>query len=285
MSRKSATVFGPWVSRMIDVFRDTERALSKKHLLGQTVDLEMSRSEADFSADSRIQYIDVEYSSGIFDLENEYEHDKPIVYIESVFYPDMYKGNRIASSRVEAWEFMVGGAAGFMQLNGLYSTSNAAADGTGIEAVLDVFVNLRAFLESFSLFSMRRDISFIVRGVPPDSFVCAISEPGRQYGFYIHHSACRDPFHHTPGDPGASRSSRLYNYEPTPGSYHETFTFRFPEGHYEPEWINPATGSVIRRDSFLHAGGDRTVTAPEYSIDIALRTVVRTQGCTEEEKT
>ena len=51
------------------------------------------------------------------------------------------------------------------------------------------------------------------------------------------------------------------------------------------EWINPATGSVIRRDSFLHAGGDRTVTAPEYSIDIALRTVVRTQGCTEEEKT
>jgi hypothetical protein len=275
MCRKSPGVFGPWVSRMIDVFKDTERALPKKHLLGQTVDWLMRNNEADFSADSRIQYIDIEYAKGIDDLENEYAHDKPIVYIESVFYPDMFKGDKIAGTRVEAWEFMVGGCAGFMHLNALYSTFNAAANGTEIDVVLDVFAGLRAFLERFDLFSMRKDMSFIVGGTPPGAFACAISEPGRQYGFYIHHSVCQDPFHDTP-DPGISRSARLLSYVATPGSYHETFTFRFPAGHYKAEWIDPATGSVVRRDSFLHTGGDRAITAPEYSIDIALRMVVGT---------
>jgi len=271
MCRKSPTVFGPWVSRLTDVVRETERALPKKHLIGQTVDFGMSNNEADFSADSRIQYIDVEYSRGIHDLENEYDHDKPIVYIESVFYPDMYTGDKIADTRVEAWEFMVGGAAGFMQLNGLYSTMNAAAEGTEIDTVLDVFVDLRKFLESFNLFTMRRDRSFIVK-VPSDAFASAVSEPGREYAFYIHHSTCHDPFHAVP-ERVSSRSPRLHSYEVTRGSYHEAFTFRFPEGRYEAEWIDPAKGSVVRRDSFLHAGGDRTFQVPEYSVDIALRMV------------
>jgi hypothetical protein len=277
MCRKPAAVFGPWVSRMIDVFRETENTLPKKHLLGQTVDLEMSRNEADFSADPRIQYIDVEYSAGIADLEKEYEHDKPIVYIESVIYPDMYMGDIIASSRVETWEFMVGGAAGFMQLNALYSTFNAAAGGTDIDAVSDIFVRLKAFLKNFHLYSMRRDMSFIVGGVPTGAFASAISDPGHEYGFYIHHSACRDPFIHPPDHPGASHSPRLHNYEATSGSYHETFTFHFPKGHYEAEWIDPANGSVIKRDRFQHKGGDRSLRAPSYSIDIALRMFNRKQ--------
>ena len=133
MCRKPPAVFGPWVSRMIDVFKDTERALPKKHLLGQTVDLEMSHNEADFSADPRIQYIDVEYSRGIDDLENEYEHDKPIVYIESAYNRSSMRATRLpvhAWRRGNSWSAV---APGFMQLNALYSTFNAAANGTDIE--------------------------------------------------------------------------------------------------------------------------------------------------------
>ncbi len=275
MCRKPAAVFGPWVSKMIDAFKETENSLPKKHLLGQTVDLEMRGNECDFSADPRIQYIDTEYSSGMVDLGNEYEHDKPIVFIESVFYPDMYTGDRIASSRVEAWEFMLGGGAGFMQLNALYSTFNPAADGTDIDAISHVFADLRAFLEGFNLFSMRRDTSFLVSEVPAGAFASAISEPGRQYGFYIHHSDCRDPFihspNHLPNHPGPSRGPRLCSYEAKSGSYHETFTFRFPKGQYVLEWIDPANRSVIKRDKLMHKGGDCNVRPPEYSIDIALK--------------
>jgi hypothetical protein len=55
----------------------------------------------------------------------------------------------------------------------------------------------------------------------------------------------------------------------TPGSYHESFTLSFPAGPYAAEWIDPSTGSVMRKEEFVHKGGTRTLTAPEYSIDIA----------------
>lgn len=273
ISRKSPQVFGPWISRLIDVFRETEQALPKKHLLGQTVDLEMSQNESDFSADPRIDYIDVEYAKGIDDLANKYPHNKPLVYIESVFYPSQYSGDKISSTRAEAWEFMVGGAAGFMQLNELYSTSNGGAAGTEIDSVLEVFVVLRRFLESLELLSMKRDDSFIVKGVPPDAFASVIGEPGRQYAFYIHHSTNHSPAQYNPPRrrPGDNRSSRLHYYEAIKGSYRETFHFRFPHGNYILEWIDPSTGSPIDSVTINHDGGEREIQAPTYTVDLALR--------------
>jgi hypothetical protein len=38
---------------------------------------------------------------------------KPIELNETFYYPGWYKGDKVAASRVEAWEFMVGGGAGF----------------------------------------------------------------------------------------------------------------------------------------------------------------------------
>jgi hypothetical protein len=263
---KSPDIMGAWMDRMIEAFRKGEDPLPKKHLLGQTVDWTMRNNSADFSADSRIQYIDIEYSRGADDLKNEYVHKKPVVYIETVFYPDEYGGDKIGATRVEAWEFMLGGCAGFMQLNALYKTANAAAQGTGIDEVLDVFVTLKTFLAGFDLFAMNRDNAFIVSGVPSDAFASAISEPGRQYGFYIHHSVYKDP-PPKPGDIGSFRHS----YVVTQGLYHETFTFNFPAGRYAAEWIDPATGAVKQKDSIVHEGGDCKLTAPDYSIDIALR--------------
>ena len=41
---------------------------------------------------------------------------------------------------------------------------------------------------SFDFSRMNQDTSFIAGGVPRDAFARAISEPGKQYAFYIHHS-------------------------------------------------------------------------------------------------
>jgi hypothetical protein len=266
MGRVSPAIYGPWVGRMIDIFEGTEKGLPKKHLLGQTVDWRMRHNAADYSADNRIQYVDIEYSRGADDLENEYVHDKPIVYIESVFYPHQYSGDKLSASRVEAWEFMVGGCAGFMQLNALYTTSNPAASDTDIDALLDVLVTLKSFLRGLDLYAMRRDTSFIVAGVPTGAFASAISEPGKQYAFYIHHSSYQDP----PSHADAAGSYR-HSYVVTAGSYREAFTLDFPAGPYAAEWIDPSTGSVMRTEEFVHKGGHRTLTAPGYSIDIAFR--------------
>ena len=72
----------------------------------------MRDNEADFSKDSRIQYIDNEYARGLIDLKNVYGRGKPVVYIESNLYPQEYKGDTLSAARVEAWEYMVGEAPG-----------------------------------------------------------------------------------------------------------------------------------------------------------------------------
>ncbi len=102
---------------------------------------------------------------------------------------------------------------------------------------------------------MLPDKSFVVRGVPDGAYCRAISEPGRQYALYLHHS--------TGGRGGA--------YTVAPGKYTERLVLNLPAGSYRAEWVDPATGSVLGTESFEHGGRERTLTTPEYTVDIALR--------------
>ena len=169
---------------------------------------------------------------------------------------------------MEGWEYLVGGGAGFMHLNALFTTQ-VPAGSAGIDAVLHTFATLRDFINRFDFAAMRRDEFFIAGGVPSTAQAAAFSEAGKQYAFYIHHSH---------GDrPGKS----LRSYIVDPGSYRETFTFNFAAGNYQAEWVDPATGTIIGAETFAHTGGHRTLTPPaSYSIDIALRIrSTRQPGC------
>ena len=79
----------------------------------------------------------------------------------------IYDGDKIAASRVEAWEFLVGGGAAFMQLNGLYSTFNPGAAGTENYELLGQLRTLKNFMYSFDFFRMHQDTSFLAGGYPP----------------------------------------------------------------------------------------------------------------------
>jgi hypothetical protein len=70
--------------------------------------------------------------------------------------------------------------------------------------------------------------------------------------------------HHSTGGRGGA-------YTVTPGRYTERLVLSLPTGSYRAEWVEPATGSVLRSASFEHGGGNRTLTTPEHAVDIALR--------------
>ena len=64
---------------------------------------------------------------GMKGLDYEFGHNKPIEFNETPYYPFQYrKGDAVAASRVEAWEFIVGGGASFNHLNSLYTIENPA---------------------------------------------------------------------------------------------------------------------------------------------------------------
>ena len=253
---------GPWVSHLVDVVRNTERDLPKKHLLGQEVDGPLG-GPVDFSADPRVTVVVSQYiwgddkgeMGGMKGLNYKYQENKPIELNETCYYPIWYRGDRIADSRVEAWEFIVGGGAGFNHLNGLFTAENPAGKSPENEQILRALSSLKQFIYSFDFVRMAPDKSFLVSGVSSPEYHRAISEPGKQYALYIHHSS--------PKLDGA--------YTVMPGEYREDLVINLPAGRYRADWVKPATGEVLQTATFTHNGGIRTLTTPKYEVDLALR--------------
>lgn len=259
----TAHEYTPWIRSMVDVIVDTERQLPHKHLIAQQVCGTLGGA-GDISGDAEVQVITGQYIwmakageqfGGMQLLDTLYGHNKPIELNETNYYPLGYKGDKIGASRVEAWEFIVGGGAGFNQLNSLYSTFNSTAGGTENDALLNAVKNLKDFMYSFDFIKMSRDKSFICGAIPAGAFVRGISQPGNQYALYIHHSTL----------------SKGVEYIVQSGSYQDNLALNIAAGNYGFDWVDPATGKIVCTGTFLHGGGNRTFTTPRYSVDIALR--------------
>ena len=93
--------------------------------------------------------------------------------------------------------------------------------------------------------------------MPKDAIWRAMSEPGKQYAIYLHHSILR----------GTAK-----NYVPVlPGKYQHDLVFRLPAGTYQAEWVEPASGKVIRTDRLSSQNDEQVLATPPYTVDIALR--------------
>lgn len=253
---------GPWVAHLADVVLDTESKLPKKHLLAQEVDGPLG-GPVDFAADPRFSVIVGQYiwgddkgeMGGMKGLDFKYKDNKPIELNETCYFPIWYEGDRVADSRVEAWEFIVGGGAGFNHLNGLFTVVNPTGNTPENERVLRALRNLKRFMDDFDFVRMAPDKTFLVGGVSTPQFHRALSEPGQQYALYIHHSSEKA---------GGS-------YTVVPGDYREELMLNLPAGHYRVDWVDPETGSVLNSINLIHEGGNRTLNTPAYKIDIALK--------------
>ncbi|HEX5483298.1 MAG TPA: hypothetical protein VFZ08_11805 [Terriglobia bacterium] len=253
---------GPWVAHFLKVIQDAESKLPKKHLIAQEVQGPVG-GPIDLSGNPALSVIVTQYlystgdgqMGGLKGLDVEYRHDKPIEENETDYYPLWYQGDKIGDSRVEAWEFIVGGGAGFNQLNGLYTADDPAGDTPDNARLLSALEHLKTFINSFDFVKMRPDKSFVISGVPAGAHCRVLSEPGKQYALYLHHSA---------GGTGTA-------YTVTPGWYRDRLDLSLPPGDYHADWIDPASGAVIRSENLHHRAGNWTVLTPAYNIDIALR--------------
>lgn len=253
--------YTPWLRRLAREVVETESALPNRHLLAQQVCGEMGGT-GDLSADPEIGLIVGQYIGetagkqfgGMQLLDSEYAFEKPIELNETAYYPIWYKGDLLGASRVEAWEFMLGGGAGFNQLNGLFSNINPDASGTEVDALLGQLRVLKQFLDRLNLLTLRRDPSLIAAPLPAGCFGRGMSQPGKQVVLYLHHSQNADVY-----------------YIVQPGEYRDELVVRLDPGSYRAVWVDPQTGQERAVEGFDHNGGVRRMTTPVYSVDIALR--------------
>jgi hypothetical protein len=244
----------PWLQAMKEAFLKTETSLPKKHLLGQTV----QNLSPDFSNEAWCDWLPAEYvAPALKAIEKDYHVNRPIVDVESDYYGfGLAKPYTVEDVRVEGWWFILGGGAGFINLNGEYRRGQESGGSDTLKSILPQKRVLKDFINRLDLTALSRFTDF--SGLPPNAFASAITEPGKQYALYLFHG--RDD-----GKWGA-------HFSATPGTYRDTLVLKgVPSGTYQAEWLEPATGAVKEKKELRWPGGDLTLSTPEYSLDIALR--------------
>ncbi|MGA2679065.1 MAG: hypothetical protein ABSF37_07170 [Sedimentisphaerales bacterium] len=244
----------PWLLAMKDAFLKTEEALPKKHVLGQTV----QNLSPDFSRSAWCQWLPTEYVTPAGKaIDKDYAAGKPIVDVESDFFGFGLTGPyTVEDIRAEGWWFMLRGGAGCINLNREYLPKQETGGNNTQTIIVPQKKILLDFMNSLNLAGLSRFTDF--EGVPSNAFASALSEPGKQYALYLFHGS-------NDGKWGAHFIAKT-------GTYQDTFTLTaVPAGEYKLEWVTPATGAIISKDTIKWAGGNLKVTTPVYSLDIAMR--------------
>ena len=251
-----------WISGLIDKAIETENKLPKKHMLAQQLEYGV-----DFCDDDRVAVITSQYIEsnarqvgGISALNNVYCYEKPIEMNETAFVNRWYNTDLVPITRLEAWEFMIGGGAAFNQLSGFFTVSNPGGRDKVNHLVFLGLKNLRAFMESFNYISMRRDRE-TVRRVNMAANINAISEKGKQYVMYMHHS------HLNYGEFAGTY------YIPNSGVYEPVITAAIEKGKYTVTFIEPETLKVIEERKLVSGGGEMEIKCPKYTLDIAIKII------------
>jgi Cellulase (glycosyl hydrolase family 5) len=239
----------PWHNQMIQTVVNAEADLPNKHLI---------------AIDGPEYYDHLNPKPAI--INTHYAHGRGWMGTFSML-DQMYDRNRMLGAdemsevphemtptdgRVEAWEFMVGGGSVY---NGLINGNRRSASWDKVEAhaYRRYLRYLKTFLASFDFVRMRQDKRVIHGGLPAGAFARVISELGKQYALYLHHSARMDT-----------------HYIVRPGTYQARLLLALPAGSYHAAWVLPESGAVVKMESFRHAGGNRMLSSPRYTIDIAL---------------
>ena len=251
-----------WLCVLMDKAIEVESRLPKKHMLAQQVEIGI-----DFCDDDRISVMTTQYIrmcerqvGGVPALDNCYSYEKPIEDNETTFIVAWIQDDLIPISRLESWEFMVHGGAAFNQLNGYFTVSNPAGDDETNHAILANLKNLRAFLESFDYIRMTRDKD-TVRKVSIAASVSMISEKGRQYAMYMHHSS-----------PCFGRHRGFY-LEPAYGEYTPVVTLALETGDYRVTFIEPESMKVLSEVQITSDGALTELACPRYTLDLAVKII------------
>jgi hypothetical protein len=228
-----------WQGKVAEWIASVEATMPKKHLIAQNY--------CNFYFPVRTllpqaSIVNFHYAYPQAALDN-YGLDKAIGYDETGFL-----GREDKVYLRQAWNFLLSGGGTFDGLD--YSFSAGHEDGGDTEAngpgggsatLRRQLAILQRFLQRFSLPELRPDRDVVVHAAGVSAR--AMSNPGREYAIYLD------------------------------GSGPAELRLDLPKGHYSAEWINVATGAVLRNESFGHSGGSRALISPKFTDGVALRLV------------
>jgi hypothetical protein len=244
-----------WQHHIADVIVDAQKTHRHQKLISQNVANNHALVQNPHGA---ISIFNFHYAAPPDAVAMNYHLDKVIGDNETGF-----RGTNNAPYRTEAWDFIIAGGGLFNHLD--YSFVVGQEDGSfvypakqpggGNSTLRKQFRILRDFIGSFDFLRMHPDNSVIKGGVPSGSTARALVQPGQAYAIYVRDRAI---------------GTKAWSGRPLPAA-ETTLRLDLPAGRWKAEWIDTKSGETAKTESFKHAGGVRTLAAPAYSEDIALR--------------
>lgn len=247
-----------WQDKIVETIVDAEKDFPAKHLISMNIANGRAKVEQPNPA---VSIFNFHYCVPPDTVAMNFGLNKAIGENETGF-----RGKHDVLYRTEGWDFLIAGGALYNNLD--YSFTPKHPDGTfltykspgggspGLRKQLRI---LKDFLYGFNFVRMKPDDS-VIRDVSPDLSARALVERGKAYAVYLH-----VPIPKKPKDIGAIVNKKR----------RADLTLDLPAGRFEAEWINTKTGRVENHDAFRHPGGDKTLTSPLFSSDVALRVVSR----------
>ena len=237
-----------WQHHIADVIGDAEKHMPQRHLISQNVANGSAKIE---NPHPPISIFNFHYAVPPDAVAANYHLNKVIGDNETGF-----RGTGDAVYRMEGWDFIIAGGGLFNHLD--YSFVAGHEDGTfeypptqpggGSAALRGQLKILSDFIHGFEFWKMKPENSVIKSEVPVAVSARALVEPGRAYAIYIRPRV----------DAKVHKSV-------------EAIEIELPAGNYRAEWINVVDGAIAGSDRFNHAGGAKSLKAPKYETDIALR--------------
>ena len=226
-----------WEAHIAKTIAEAEKALPNKHLIAQNIDNGAKRIE---KPDPLVSIFNFHYASPPDAVTLNYDLGKPIGHDETGF-----KGNGDAVYRKEAWQFILNGGSVFSHLDYSFTVGHESGDyeipkktpGGGGKAFRRQMGLLKSFVEGFDFVQMK-PVREAIKA--EGATVYALALPGKSYAIYLH---------------GKTQNS----------------TLDLPAGSYLATWVNVLQGNIEKAEDFTHAGGEKSLTAPDYREDIALK--------------
>ena len=152
-------------------------------------------------------------------------------------------------SRINAWDFIIGGGGLFNNLDMSFTTSDPGGiNSSGGQAMLRFQLGInKTFIERFNYVRMKPDTLVINDMFMQGISAIALSETGVAYAIYLHKSNLKDL---------------------NPVSVE--LGINLPLGNYKALWVNPVTGKSEMEITFNHSGGEKKLNSPSFGLDIAL---------------
>jgi hypothetical protein len=231
-----------WQAHIAKTIADTEAGFEHKHLIAQNIANQGKKIE---SPNPRVSIFNFHYAKPPATVAENYGLNRVIADDETGFAGD----ERVRPYRLEGWDFILAGGAVYSNLDYSFAVGHEdgsnrinAPGGGGPELQRQLQI-LKEFIHRFDFVRMKPDNSVVKGALPKDVTVRVLAESGQAYAVYVN------------------------------GSGLSNLGIELPSGQYGAEWVNPKTGRTDKAEPFQHDGGIRTLHAPTYVDDIALRIV------------